>query len=604
MPKLRLLGAALGALCCAPLHAADYSNAIFFGDSLTDAGSYAPALPPGTGRFTTNPGPVWSEVFGQRLGIVVTPGNQGGTNYAEGGARVSQLPGVPDTPPTNNATPVTTQVANYLASTGGQADPNALYSVWAGANDIFTIAPTAATDPAAAQAYLQTTTAQLATEVARLAATGARRIIVWNLPDIGATPFGQSQGAAGAAGLTQLSTGYNQLLGVGLAATGVPVVMLDSFGLLNEIVADPARYGFANASLPACGATPSLLCTEASFVAAGADQSFVFADGVHPTTAGHAVLASYAASVLAAPAQISQLAELPVRTQAALSQRLWQTAEIALSTRGDAANGTWASVEGGRTELGEDDGTPWGLAIGVDRRIGEDLIAGAALSFDRSEPDWDDGGSFDAEEVALSGYVGYRHGAMSITGHMTLASTDYETDRRVTLGTASRRLKGEPDGNRAALGIRAAYAMSAGAVHHGPLASVLLQEVSVQSFAETASDGSTSSTLTFGKQRRRATLLSVGWQAFLRAGAWTPYASVVLSHDAEADGRQVKMATSVSPSFVQFEAAPAADSYATAHLGVVGQLGDNLQLGLDLTSVVGNDDLSDTRLAASLRMPF
>ncbi len=604
MPKLHLIGAALGALCCAPLHAADYSSAIFFGDSLSDAGSYAPALPAGTGRFTTNPGPVWSEVLGERYGFTITPGNQGGTDYAEGGARVSQQPGVPASPPTDNATPVTAQVANYLAHTGGLSDPDALYSVWAGANDIFAIAPTAATDPAAAQAYLQTTAAELATEVGRLAATGARHIIVWNVPDIGSTPFGLSQGTAGAAGLTSLSSGFNQLLGLSLAASGVPVIQLDSFALLNEIVADPARYGFANATLPACGTTPSLLCTEASFVAAGADQSFVFADGVHPSTAGHAVLAAYAASILAAPAQISQLAETPVRTQAALSHRLWQTAEVALSTRGEARNGAWATLAGGRTELGDDDGTPWGLAIGVDRRVGEDTIAGVALSFDRSEPDWSGGGSYQAEEMAVSGYLGYRHGAASITGHMTLASTEYETDRRVALGTASRSLRGKPDGNRAALGIRAAYALSSGPVHHGPLASVLLQEVSVQSFAETAADGSTSTSLTFGKQRRRATLLSLGWQAFLRAGAWTPYASLVFTHDAEADGRQVKMATSGSPTPAQFDAAAAADSYATATVGVVGQVGDAVQLGLDLTSVVGNDDLSDTRLAASVRMPF
>ena len=68
--------------------AAQFSNVYFFGDSLTDAGSFKPVLPPGTGLFTTNPGPVWAQVFGANYGITVTPANQGGTDYAQGGARV------------------------------------------------------------------------------------------------------------------------------------------------------------------------------------------------------------------------------------------------------------------------------------------------------------------------------------------------------------------------------------------------------------------------------------------------------------------------------------------------------------------------------------
>jgi outer membrane lipase/esterase len=47
---------------------AQFSNTFFFGDSLTDAGSYKPVLPPGTGLFTTNPGPVWPTVFAGHFG--------------------------------------------------------------------------------------------------------------------------------------------------------------------------------------------------------------------------------------------------------------------------------------------------------------------------------------------------------------------------------------------------------------------------------------------------------------------------------------------------------------------------------------------------------
>ena len=110
--------------------------------------------------------------------------------------------------------------------------------------------------------------------------------------------------------------------------------------------------------------------------------------------------------------------------------------------------------------------------------------------------------------------------------------------------------------------------------------------------------------MTFDKQRRSATLLSVGWQAFMRAGRWTPYGSIVLSHDADGRSRQVKAATSLSPQFVEFDAAATPDGYATASLGIVGQLADGIRLGADLVSVVGSDELDDSRLSLSLQMPF
>ena len=42
---------------------AQFSGFYFFGDSLSDAGSFKPVLPPGTGKFATNPGPIWAEVI-------------------------------------------------------------------------------------------------------------------------------------------------------------------------------------------------------------------------------------------------------------------------------------------------------------------------------------------------------------------------------------------------------------------------------------------------------------------------------------------------------------------------------------------------------------
>ena len=110
-----LAGAFLLALAASGTAAAQFSNVFYFGDSLTDAGSFKPVLPPGTGLFTTNPGPVWAQVFGANYGFTVTPANQGGTDYAQGGARVTSLPGVPTSAPTGTAVPIATQISQFLA---------------------------------------------------------------------------------------------------------------------------------------------------------------------------------------------------------------------------------------------------------------------------------------------------------------------------------------------------------------------------------------------------------------------------------------------------------------------------------------------------------
>src|SRR3546814_20752605 len=98
-PLRHTLAAAL-ARAAAPAFAqgdSPYSNTVFFGDSLTDAGYFRPVLlqvvgPSGAliGKFTTNPGLVWSEYLAQYYGTDASPtGNATtGNTYAPDAAHV------------------------------------------------------------------------------------------------------------------------------------------------------------------------------------------------------------------------------------------------------------------------------------------------------------------------------------------------------------------------------------------------------------------------------------------------------------------------------------------------------------------------------------
>lgn len=182
---IRSLMAVAIALAASPAMAdSAFDQTVFFGDSLTDSGYYNPLLPAAsravTGKFTTNPGWVWAEYVGDHFGTNAAPNGNGqtGDNYA-GGARiqassVSALGAAPS---------VTSQVNTYLVANGGQANPNALYTVWGGANDLLA----AATAPAQAQAIIGSAVTAQVGAVGALQAAGARYVMVPTIPDVGIT---------------------------------------------------------------------------------------------------------------------------------------------------------------------------------------------------------------------------------------------------------------------------------------------------------------------------------------------------------------------------------------------------------------------------------
>ena len=247
-----------------PADAAQFSNVYVFGDSLSDAGYYrgflaAAGVPASLvaimGRYTTNPGPVWSELVSNFYGVTPSPSNVSeGNIFAQGGARIVGTPGV-STPPGQAQRPIATQITEFLAR--GPADPDALYAVWGGANDVF-FNLGAFSAGAITQAELQTNVLGAAAaeiqQIGRLRAAGAQYILVFAIPNIGAAPA--FAGTPSAASVTALTAGYNTTLFTGLAGAGMRVIPVDTFSFFNEILANPAAYGFTNTTGIACGAFP------------------------------------------------------------------------------------------------------------------------------------------------------------------------------------------------------------------------------------------------------------------------------------------------------------------------------------------------------------
>lgn len=281
---------------------------VSFGDSLSDVGTYAPiASAVGGGRFTTNPGQVWTQDVAQYYGDTLSAAYtidfthklsaQSGLGYAEGGATVATPANQSDflTEVIGNVEmPVTQQVSRYLAA-HRSFNTNQLVLVWAGANDVLR----AGALPAAAQT-VQTAATTLAEVVGQIAQNGATHIVVVNVPNIGLSPKGLAS-VDGGANLAQLSQLFNGSLNAALQSNGLQgkVIQIDSYSWMNQIVANFKANGFAvsNTSV-ACDPTKTphataLLCSPPTYVTANADQTYMFADDLHPTTHLHTLFAQY-----------------------------------------------------------------------------------------------------------------------------------------------------------------------------------------------------------------------------------------------------------------------------------------------------------------------
>jgi len=319
----------------------NFSKIYVFGDSLSDPGNFynvstfiqplelllgqdIPVIPPSPpyyeGRFSN--GLIWIDYLAQDLGITITPSTELSifnpllpfetpVTITKDGLEVS--------PYFNGAT--TEQSVNFAfgaAQTGfvgtddefgefipgllqqlewfvddhqlvdASADPNALYIVEAGSNDYL-----GTENPNPSQSV-----DNIETAITSLYETGARNFLVWNLPDLGQTPFALSGGAGESFRLTSLTLEHNAELDETLdelsdELTGINIIELDVYSIFNDAILNPEQYGFTNVTEPSLDPV--------TLVPVGNPDEYLFWDDVHPTSVAHQYLAEFALDALTPP---------------------------------------------------------------------------------------------------------------------------------------------------------------------------------------------------------------------------------------------------------------------------------------------------------------
>ena len=232
-------------------------------------------------------GPTWIELLGGAIGLgsntrPAVPGALIGeddgraANYAVAGATAADV----------GATqfPLDVQVNLFLRDNRGQARRDGLHVIAIGGNDIRAALGNPAVIELAVDAVVR--------NVRALHAAGARTFLIWNVPNLGAAPAFQRLNAfvpGIAAAATGLSMHYNSRLETRLEEVaglkGIELIRFDAFASLQQVQSNPGRFGLADAT-NACiqpGVPPLFRCAQ--------PDRHLFWDGIHPTRAGHAIIA-------------------------------------------------------------------------------------------------------------------------------------------------------------------------------------------------------------------------------------------------------------------------------------------------------------------------
>ena len=611
--------------CASGTRAQDYSAFVVFGDSLSDSGNAAQGLqlglPPGS-SFITNPDPVWAEHVAQTLGVPETNSLAGGTNYAFGGACAN-----PDNPCNPLSPGIGAQIGLHLMSRpAGAADPDALYALWAGGNDLVAILesalPGSRVPPIDPQAAIPATARSQVEEIGRLQEAGARHIVVFNLPDAGATPFARSVPVPGfPQTLTALSAAYNEALDAGLGGLDDGIVPVNSFGLFEQVLQDPRAYGFTNVRGTACtpaGTDVSLLaCAPAGSgspvtYAPGTNDTYLFADGKHPSGAAHAMLASVVTATLAAPIQVSLACQAGEAAVAAHRSAVaaQQLSNMALESRA----GQWRSYvlahSGQRgidapPRLGEAEADEQAVTLGFEHRAADDLWWGAAVSMGRHD-DSASGVDLDSDTTAGSLHGTWRMGTIHVSGAVNLGRTRLDIERSIALGPAVSLERGSTAGSQLGVDVGLGWIIDAlETVRHGPVIGLSWLDQEVDGYRES---GQTPTAMNFSTFERGSLVVRGGYRIAgedeVSGLLVRPYAAVSYERELEDDPVSVSAGSNTMAGRFTADGFKPPRGWISADLGVAVSLGGQASIVLGYSGRSGDGARGDHLVSAGLHIAF
>lgn len=612
--KRGIVIAALLAGAIGGAHAAGYSNLYIFGDSLSDSGTFGLIIGAGRyDRFTTKPGTVWAENLGTRYGELITPAytalpgaplvfslNATGNNFAIGSALINSAP---STPSAVNLPPVSAQVTNFLAR--GAVDPHALYSLWAGGNDVFAqfVPGGGASPPVSRQVAIETAASDLTAQVARLQAAGARNLIVIGLMDTATAPFGLLASASDRDQLRSLKATFDASLAARLA--GKNLLYFDTGRLIGAVLANPLAYGFTNTTDQACGGTVSaLLCQKPA-------NGYMYADDKHPSTSFHKVVSDWIYSSLEGASRVGLLSQVPLGRSGAqwrsIDGRLNEFQNFGYKGQGFFVTGDYASSQNdayaGAPSV---DGSGASLILGYEKAFSDQMFGGITLGYGNAPFDLGNNqGAVKYTEWAVSAFASHKFGAFYANGLATYSWLDYESQRNIALGSFNTSEQGATRGNQYGAKGQLGYNFTLGNIIHGPLVGLAWERVSVNGFSEKSNSVTA---MTFGDQTRESLRSRCGWQVAAETSLAEirvrPYAQISYDYEHKKDERTYTAGFVGGNAAMEMPTANRTGGYGTLLAGISAELRQGGRLGVGGSTTISQPGVHNSAINVTVRVLF
>ena len=586
------------AALASPASAQRVDRIVVFGDSYADDGNFfeltgipRPAAYP-NGRFSNGTN------FIDTLALILS---RPVDNFAIGGAYTGtgNINGIPNLG-------FVLEYQSFLAGGGPAAFPrttgrfgaNDLLAISIGGNDARAYRLGGGTVAgAAAAAAPKIVEAQ--TGLNALVGAGARNI-TFLAGDVGRLPeaVGQPSAAAGTAFSTAFNSGMQTVL-AGYANQGVIVNYLDLNRIGDRVQANPAAYGLRSAG-----------AATAADVGAGQADSFLFyADNVHLTSAGFAIVGRYAARQLEAPLQLEPQVEAALIASDSLSELFVDRLDLASGGGGDGLRFFVNSDFGQRK--GDDTLTTlrhtverYGLSAGLEYQTGQ-LLVGAAVNYVRGDTQFQTGtGRIETEGLQFGGYGRWSNGNAFIEAYAGLGQVDLDITRAAVIDD----ITASPQADTFVAGGEVGYLFSLGSnLRVGPVAGLRYAKADLEAFTETGDQVLTLNVQAQEDDRMIASLgLELNADIDIGGARVSPFLIARGEQELEDDPRTIRYALTAAPTIVnQWNVGGGADdTYGRVAAGAKFQLTSGLALQVTGGTTIDRPGGDDSSASVALRVGF
>jgi outer membrane lipase/esterase len=584
--------------------AQNFDSFYIFGDSLVDTGNLfrltrtqiPPSPPYFNGRFSN--GPIWVDVLGSQLGI----STDATTNFGFGGATTGTFNALSPLVGFNLPGALSSQL-NTFTTLPINPSSNALYVLWAGANDYLVLPPQLrATDATSA-------VNNLSNAVTALTAKGARNIIVVNLPDLGKTPQERVQPTAPS--ISTLVNSHNSKLTTALQELSqnrnLNIIPIDAYALLNEAIATPARYGLTNVTESCFNQTTGTLCSN--------PNQYLFWDGIHPTAAGHKIIAEFALAVLTSPQSVAPQGDIALGVARRQSENL-DARLIALRNNREALTNQRVGVFiNGDLNFGNQDNNinkpgydfaNTGVTAGIDYRLTNNATLGVAVGYTANNTNLNNNlGKIQVDSTGVSVYGSVVQNSFYADGVVSYGRNNFNITRKIAFD--NRTATASPEGNQFSVAANTGYNIKTGNASFGPTVGVRYNRVDIDSYTEKDAG---SLNMNVKDQKAESVVMSLGAEASYRIkagdGAVIPYLRATYEHEFANDSREIVTEMASQPGIpMRVNTNNNSDrDYVKLRAGVQAIISENVSGTVDYQTILGRKDYNDQAVKAEIRYQF